>query len=312
LIAEKLPLMLLAVVVAGFAVLSQKEWGAISSTSQMPLGFRVANALVSYVTYLRRVFWPDDLAIYYPHPGATLPMWQAALAFALLLLITSGVLLLGRRAGYLAVGWLWFGLSLGPVIGLVQIGGQAMADRYMYPSGVGIFTAAVWGIAAVLDSRQRVATVLGAASIVALAVVAVWQLSFWKDSFTVFSRAIAVTKKNDRAYLYLGCAHYAKGDLHRAHECFLQSLKLQPMQSGGWNNLAAVMRSLGKEAGAMEAYRMALEIDPNVARTHYDYAQLLSKQGKKEEAQVHLQRAVELEPAWVDPYLALKVLKSGK
>jgi Flp pilus assembly protein TadD len=304
--------MLLAAIVAGFAVICQKEWGALSSATRTPLGIRVANALVSYTTYLRRVFWPDDLAIYYPHPGASLPMWQVGLALVVLVLITVGVLLLARRAGYLAVGWLWFGLSLGPVIGLVQIGGQAMADRYMYPSGVGIFIAVVWGVAAVLASRQRLAIALGTASVLALTIVAAWQLSCWKDSITVFSRAIAVTNRNDKAYLNIGCAYYEKGDLRRAHEYFLQSLKLQPKQSKGWNNLAAVMRDLGKETEAMDAYRIALQMDPNVARTQFDYAQLLLKHGKKEEAQAHLQRAVELEPGWAEPYFSLRALKNEK
>jgi tetratricopeptide (TPR) repeat protein len=305
LIGEKLPLMIIAALIGGLAVLSQKEWGAIQSMDHFPLGIRVSNALVSYATYFRRVFWPNDLAIFYPHPGSTLPMWQAGVALLLLIAITTGALLLARRAGYLIVGWLWFGLSLGPVIGLVQIGAQSMADRYMYQAGVGIFVAVVWGVAEAFGRRQRLAFAVGTAAVLALAIGTSRQLATWQNSVTVFSRAISVTKNNDMAMLNLGSAYYVNGDLPRAHEYFLQSLRLRPKQPKGWNNLAAVMNDLGREKEAMEAYRIAVAMDPNGAKSQFYYARLLLKHGQQEEAEMRLRRAIELEPGWADPYFEL-------
>jgi tetratricopeptide (TPR) repeat protein len=305
LIGEKLPLMILAAIIAALAVLSQKEWGAMQSADRMPLGVRMANALVSYATYFRRVFWPNDLAIFYPHPGSALPMWQAGVALLVLIAITAGALLLARQAGYLIVGWLWFGLSLGPVIGLVQIGNQSMADRYMYQAGVGIFVAVVWGFAEMFERRQRFAIAIGVVAVLALAIGTSWQLATWQNSVTAFSRALAVTKNNDMAMLNLGSAYYVNGDLPRAHEYFLQSLRLRPKQPKGWNNLAAVMNDLGREKEAMEAYRIAVEMDPNGVKSQFYYARLLLKHGQGEEAEMRLRRVIELEPGWAEPYFEL-------
>jgi tetratricopeptide (TPR) repeat protein len=312
LVAEKLPLVLIAALAGGLAVLSQKEWGAMLSTENMPLSVRVSNALVSYVTYLRRVFWPSDLAIYYPHPGTEISAWEAAVAFLVLMGITSGALILARRAGYFVVGWLWFGLSLGPVIGLVQIGGQAMADRYMYQAGVGIFIALVWGVAQAFGRRQRLAFSVGATAVIALSGAAIWQLGTWRDSITVFSRAIAVTKNNDTALLNLGSGYYVKGDLTRAQDYFLQSLRIRPKQANGWNNLAAVRNDLGMEEEAMEAYEIAVQIDPNRPKSQFYFGRLLLKHGKSEEAEMRLRRAIELQPQWAEPYFELGSYLSSK
>jgi Tfp pilus assembly protein PilF len=305
LVVEKLPLLLIAAIVGGLAVLTQKEWGAMQSTEHMPLSVRVSNALVSYATYLRRVFWPHDLAIYYPHPGTDLPIWQVGIALVVLVAITIGALLLARRAGYFVVGWFWFGLSLGPVIGLVQIGGQAMADRYMYQAGVGIFIALVWAFWEVFESRPRLAFSIGVAAVAALAVGATWQLASWRSSVTVFTRAIAVTKNNDTAYLNLGSAYYVNRDLPRARDCFVESLRIQPKQTNGWNNLAAVRNDLGQEKEAMAAYRIAVDLDPNRPKSQFYYGRLLLKHGQDEEAEMRLRRAIELEPGWAEPYFEL-------
>jgi tetratricopeptide (TPR) repeat protein len=234
-----------------------------------------------------------------------LPVWQAGIALLVLLVVTIGALILARRAGYLIVGWLWFGLSLGPVIGLVQIGGQAMADRYMYQAGVGIFVAVVWGVSELFGQRQRIAFAVGAAAVLALSLGSMWQLATWRNSITVFTRAIAVTTNNDIALLNLGSAYYVKGDLNRAHDYFVQSLQIRPMQANGWNNLAAVRNDLGREKEAMEAYRIAVQIDPNGAKGQYYFARLLLKHGQAEEAEMRLRRAIELQPGWAEPYFEL-------
>ena len=143
------------------AVLSQEDTGAIQPAGVLALPLRVENALVSYAVYVRRVFWPSDLAIYYPHPGPSLSIWSAVGAAIFLAAITAAALRLRRRAPYVLTGWLWFGIVLGPVIGLVQIGGQAMADRYAYPSVIGLFIAIVWGVCDWVKLGRRAALVTG-------------------------------------------------------------------------------------------------------------------------------------------------------
>ena len=305
LLMEKLPLAIIAGVIAGLAVMSQKEWGALQSSDHFSIGTRVANALVSYATYFRRVFWPNDLAIYYPHPGAALPVWHAVVAAIFLVAMTAVALLLARRAGYVVVGWLWFGISLGPVIGLVQIGQQAMADRYMYPAGVGIFIALVWSVANCLGSRPRMAVAVSIAAIAGLTVVAARQLQTWRDSVTVFTRALAVTKNNEVAFLNLGSAYYVRGDRSRAFQLYQQSLKIRPVQPKAWNNLAAVANDLGRETEAMQAYEIAVQLNPGSAKSQFYFGKLLLKNGRLEEGEMRLRRAIELEPGWPDPYLEL-------
>ena len=213
LIAEKIPLLLLAAAAAALAVRSQQDWGALASGSVFTMQVRVENALVSYALYFRRVFWPSDLCIYYPHPGPSLPLWHVAVAGTMLVAISVGAVLLRRRAPYFLAGWLWFGVVLGPVIGLMQIGSQAMADRYAYPSVIGLFIMIAWGGAAVLRERRQVAWTLGTAALAALAVCASRQVFFFRDSEAAFSRAIAVTQDNVMAHLNLGCAAFDKGEL---------------------------------------------------------------------------------------------------
>ncbi|HEY2342350.1 MAG TPA: hypothetical protein VGH90_04935 [Chthoniobacteraceae bacterium] len=260
LLAEKIPLAILAGIAALLAVMSQQDWHAISG--EMPFSIRLENALVSYVTYFRRVFWPNDLALFYPHPGPNIPLVNAIGAGAFLVAATIGAFTLRRRAPYVLTGWFWFGLALGPVIGLVQIGSQAMADRYAYPSIVGIFVAVIWGVGELLSNRPKWAGAFAATALAALATCASFQALTFQNSETAFRRALAVTKDNDLAYLNLGCALHDKGDLEGAKVNYLEAVRLNPLSVIAWNNLGLVESAEGNDLAAAKYHRQSILIDP--------------------------------------------------
>ncbi len=305
LVLEKVPLFLLAAVAGFVAVLGQKDWGALQSVASYSLPLRVGNAVVSYATFLRRIFWPSDLAIFYPHPGATLSWWAVAGAAALLLAVTFAAVRLARPHGFALVGWLWFLGVLAPVIGLVQIGNQAMADRYAYPSAAGVLMALVWGVAELLRGREKLALAFAVPVIAALSVVSANQLQHWRDSESAFTHAIVVTTRNDTAFLNLGSAYFVKGDLVRARENFTESLEIQPLQANGWNNLAAVEDALGHDEAAVRDYAVALRMNPNATKAQFHLGKLLLKHGDTPRGEACLRRANEIEPGWPDPYLEL-------
>jgi tetratricopeptide (TPR) repeat protein len=305
LLIEKVPFVILSAAVAGLAIISQRDWGAMQDAGSLPFLLRLENAVLSYGTYLRRVFWPSDLGIYYPHPGATISLAAVIVSAVVLAALTVLAWRLRERRPEVLVGWLWFGIVLGPVIGLIQIGNQAMADRYMYPAMAGVLIPLVWGCADLLRKRQRLATAVAAAAILLSAAVSIRQVSYWRDSEAAFTRALAVTEKNDVAHLNLGSAYFVKGNLPAAREHFRQSLTLQPLQKNGWNNLGAVEAALGHDQEAIAAYQVAIRVNPKSAKTAFHLGRLLLKRGDARNAEALIRRAGELEPGWPEPYAEL-------
>jgi tetratricopeptide (TPR) repeat protein len=239
LLLEKLPFVVLAVAVSAVALYTQR--GAMASLAALPLRRRAANALVSYVVYLGKSLWPSRLAVIYPLPPS-IPLWKAALAAALLAALTALALARLRRAPWLAVGWLWFAGMLAPVSGLVQVGRQAMADRYTYLPSIGLFIAVVWSAHALaqaalpgeLPARGPGATrraLLGAGAavvIAALALTARVQVGAWRDSLTLFRHAAAVTDGNYVAAFHLGEELRMRGDRAEARRYYREALRIRP------------------------------------------------------------------------------------
>ncbi|NIQ87873.1 MAG: hypothetical protein GWN93_01765, partial [Deltaproteobacteria bacterium] len=209
LLLEKTPLFVLTAASSVVTFVVQKSEGAVGALEVYPLKIRVANALVSYVSYIIKMIWPQNLAVFYPHPGQSLPMWQAVAAGILLVLISIAVIRAGRRQPYLPVGWLWYLGTLVPVIGLVQVGAQAMADRYTYVPLIGLFIMAAWGVPELMKKwhHRRVALVVSAALVLfALMTCARLQLRHWKNSIALLSHAHAVTAKSYLVHNNLGSA----------------------------------------------------------------------------------------------------------
>ncbi|NTW60399.1 MAG: hypothetical protein HGA43_14690, partial [Nitrospirae bacterium] len=219
LVAEKLPLFAACAATAVVTAVAQKH-GDVMAESSLGFGLRVANAAVSYVRYLGKTFWPGSLSIFYPHPGSALPAWQAVGAFLLLFLITALVLRRFRPSPWLSLGWFWFLGTLVPVIGLVQVGAQSIADRYTYVPLIGIFIMITWEVSERLSSLRVPPRVLWASSLLVIVVLAglTWrQLGFWRDHETLFRHAISVTKGNCVAHNSLADYFLRKGDRDAAY-----------------------------------------------------------------------------------------------
>jgi hypothetical protein len=252
---EKLPLLALVVAECVVVVLAQRAGGAIIGLAQIPFGARIANALVACASYLRLTFWPVDLAVLYPHPASGIGLGQATLAFALLLVVTLAAGAAWRRRPYLLIGWLWFLGMLVPTLGLVQVGAQAMADRYMYLPLTGLAIAVAWGVPDLLATlpippraRRNCLALAAIASIAALGAASSAQLRFWRDSETLFRHTLAVTRENAIAHAQLGDALLERGRAAEALAQWEESLRLLPNYLEVANNLAWLLATTPIEA----------------------------------------------------------------
>lgn len=318
LVAEKLPLLALAAASSLVTWLAQSSGGAAASAEVVPLGARVANAVVSYVVYLVRTAWPSGLAAFYPHPslaGDGIPTWKVAGALLLLLAITAAVVRERSRRPYLLFGWLWFVGTLVPVIGLVQVGEQGLADRYTYLPLTGPFVAAAWGGAELLGRLRPPALAWGAAlaPVVALALVARAQAATWRDSVALHGRALEVTDRNWNAWNGLGDALADAGRPQEAIGAYQEALRIRPRLAAAWNGLGAAHGQLGAHADAIARFEEALRIRPGYADAWYNLGTAHGSLGRHARAAECFRAALRLRPddarAWQN--LGVASLLSG-
>jgi protein O-mannosyl-transferase len=310
LVREKLPLLALAAVSSAVTYLAQARGGATVALIHVPLSQRLGNALVAYVVYLRRAVWPSDLASFYPHPSIVadgVSPWAVAGSALLLAAVTAIVLWQRRSRPYLAWGWCWYLGSLLPVIGIVQVGSQAMADRYTYVPLIGPFVALVWGVAdALARARQRrlVAGALAAAAAVLLTAATIHQVGFWKDAETLHRRSLAVTDRNWQAWLGLADALSDQGRLDEALDAGEQALRILPRLPQGWDSLGVTHGRRGNHAVAIRHFREALRLDPGLASAWYNLGTAYGSLGQHGEAASCFREAVRLRPddprAWAN------------
>jgi Tfp pilus assembly protein PilF len=260
LVWEKVPLFALSGASAVITMVAQKAGGAMHN--EYPFWDRLLNAIVSYARYVEQAIWPSRLAVFYPHPDHSLPVWQVATSALLLLFITATVLML-RKERYLAVGWFWYLGTMVPVIGLVQVGEQGMADRYAYIPFIGLFIAATWGIANWARARRIPAIYLALAVSVAIAglsVAAHAQIGYWKNSVTLWSRALSVTQGNFVAEDNLGAELMDRGEFQEAMAHFQAATAINPRDAFGQLDLGVCEKRQGNIQGAVERYETALRL----------------------------------------------------
>ncbi len=277
LLIEKISLGIMAVASCVVTYIAQTGGNPVGRLGHIPLAIRIDNAIVSYAAYLGKMLWPVKLAVIYPHPLDLIPAWQVVGSGALLAGIALIVFAARKSRPYLLAGWLWYLVTLVPVIGLVQVGEQAMADRYAYIPLIGIFVACVWGVADLLKSRaakwRRIAAYTSVCILITLLAVGAWlQTSYWRDSVSLFSRAIQVTQNNYVAQLNLAISLDREGELEEAREHFEEALRLQPDWPEALYNYGVTLAKMGNFDEAIAVYRRALEIRPGYVEARYNLA----------------------------------------
>jgi tetratricopeptide (TPR) repeat protein len=293
LVLEKVPLFLMAAASSVVTFLVQRAGGAVRSLEAFPFPIRLANALVAYVRYLGKLVWPARLAVFYPHPGASLSAALAAAAALCLLALSAAAFILRRKASYLFTGWFWFLVTMLPVIGLVQVGYQALADRYTYIPFVGLFVAIAWGVPALLlrwrpaPVAMRAAAVL---SVFALAVTAAAQLRYWRNSETLYLRTLEVTKNNSTIENNLGDFYNETGRPEKAMPYLSDALRIKPGGPEIENNVGRSLYMMGRYPEAEQHFRRSLSRNPQDPITLNNLARVRFIQGDVQQA-VGLYRA---------------------
>jgi Flp pilus assembly protein TadD len=300
LVAEKLPLVALALATSAVTLWTQGGAGAVQGLGVRPVGDRIATALVNYGLYLGKLAWPTGLAVFYPlTPGDP----ALAASAALLLLVVSGVVASAwRREPALAVGWVWFLVTLLPVIGLVQVGGQQVADRYGYVPSIGLSIAVAWGAVRLwTDLTARAdARPLAVAAVVTLVLAAVLthrQVEYWQSSITLFERAVAVTERNFLAHNNLGEALASAGRRAEAATHYAEAVRIHPGYAPARNNHGIVLAEQGRYVEAEQEFRAALARDPSMTMAESNLATTRARLGDYADAVAHYERALALMPS---------------
>ena len=272
LLTEKIPLFVLAVLSSIVTYLAQHHGGAVGSLEALPLSARMANAFVSYITYMVKMFWPTNLAVFYPHPGSW-PLWQVLGSVVLLIAITVLAIRGAKKRPYAAVGWLWYVGTLVPVIGVVQVGGQAMADRYTYIPLVGLFIIVAWAVPELLKKwpyRKEALIALSALCLLCLFLVTWRQVGYWRNSITLYDHALEVADPNSIIYNNRGLAYVDLGNYTQAIADFNRAIEIDPRFGEAYDNRGTAYDSLGDYTQAIADFNRAIEIDPRYGEAYYN------------------------------------------
>ncbi len=310
LLKEKVPFFLLSALSAVITIYGQHKGGAMATLVKVPVELRLENALISYVKYILLMFFPHDLAMLYPFPKSV-PLWQAIGAGLLLMVISLAVVRYRKNFPYLVTGWFWYLVTLLPVIGLVQVGGQALADRYTYIPLTGLFIICCWLLPDLIQGWRHREAALGAAAGIAVSVLAAvtWhQLGYWKDSITLYRHTSAVTTDNYLIYNNYGIALDERGDKAGAFRMFQEVLRIYPRSATAYNNIGTLYEGWGDYVDAINYYSRALEITPDYALAHAGLGKSLAGLGRADEAILEYEKALKIDPSLYDTHLNLAIL----
>jgi len=286
LILEKLPLIFLSLASCAITFIVQRKGGAVNDMINSPFSENAAHAMFNYVTYLSKTFWPSGLAVLYPYVHE-LSVWQVGGAIAFLTLLTILVIWQWNSRPYLTVGWLWFLITMVPVIGFVRIGVHSIADRYTYLPLIGIFIMVVWELANFLEFKRygSVIAALLAITVFSTLSVATWkQTGYWKDSITLYEHALNTTEDNWLIHNNLGTEMTKRGMSSRAIWHFKEAVRIMPDYATSHQNLGSVLRSTGDTHGAIRAYQSAQKLNPNLADPYHQLGILFSRLGDNSSA----------------------------
>ncbi len=306
---EKIPFFALAAASSAMTYLVQREWGAVSSLDMIPLKLRISNALVSYIAYIVKMIWPQRLAVLYPYP-ADIAMWKVVGASMLLAIISLGVFVWMKRRPYLLVGWLWYVGTLVPVIGLVQVGAQALADRYAYVTLIGLFIMIAWGVPEFWGKMRlpRIGLYLIAAISVLMLMRGSWiQNQYWRNSVELFSHTLNITSNNFVVHNSLGGALAQKGRTAEAIIQFSEALRIKPDYAEVYSNIGGAMLRQGKLEEAMPFLRTGLRKNPNNAIAYNNLGVAWLRKGRVKTSIILFRKALQIMPDFSDAYENLKL-----
>ena len=310
-IREKVPFLALSVLSSVITLVAQQSGEAVARLDVLPLGMRIANALVAYVSYVGKMIWPQHLAVFYPYLPSELAMWRVAGSGLLLVSISALLMRAARRYRCLVTGWLWYLGTLVPVIGLVQVGAQSMADRYTYVPLIGLFVMVAWGVSG-LTARwryRRMVLAMSTGMLLSGLTIGTWlQVGHWKTSITLWKHALNVTDNNFDAHNGLARALADEGKLDEAIGHFSKALSIDPDLADAHNGLGGALAEQGKLDEAMGHFSKALSIDPDFAEAHNNVGSLFSRQGKLDEAIGHFLQALRIEPDFAGAHTNLGIV----
>jgi len=306
-IIEKIPFFVLSAVSSVITFLTQQAGSVIIDIKTIPIKDRVGSVFLSYAAYMDKMFWPQDLAVFYPLDARTIQSWRVVPCALLMIVVSVLAIRFGRKQKYLFVGWLWFVGTLIPVIGLVRFTGSSYADRFTYISYIGLFIMIAWGLpellskwtsASSVESPQR-KIVLGISMVIVLTTLGICahrQASYWNNSIALFSHAIEVTQNNDFAYYNLGVAYGSLGRYQDAIEAYKQAIRINPDDAEAHYNLGVAYGTLGRGQNEIESYKQAIRIKPNFADAHYNLGNAYNKLSRYTEAVESFKQAIRIKP----------------
>ncbi len=311
LVIEKLPFFAVSALFSVITVVAQSRTSSVMPLQGYSLTARCANAIVAYVAYLGKTFFPQNLAFFYPHPHESLG-WMVVGPAAGLLVAISAVAILGiRRFPFLFVGWFWFLGTLVPMIGLVQVGVQQMADRYTYFPLIGLFLAVTWLVPELLPGgmiRTRVLPATVLASLVLLSATTFSQIGYWHDSVALMRHSMECTPDNSVAHEYLAAAYVSAGDANKAAQELEQAIRLEPGSANLHLQLGGALQELGRLNEAAAQYRQALAVDPRSADAYTNLGLIFVKQHQYADAKRQYLQALEIDPDFAPAHMNLAAL----
>lgn len=313
-ILEKFPFFILTVASCVLTYYVQQKGGAIAPADEYPVGVRIANALVSYTLYMKKLLLPFDLAVLYPHPGK-LSFWKPTAASVLLILLSFPAAGAIKKRPYLLMGWLWFLGTMVPVIGIIQIGAHALADRFAYIPFIGLYIILAWGISDIashLTSYKKTTVSLSAIGLLMMMLLTRTTAGYWKDSITLFEHALKVNPENFVAHNCLGCALADQGRTDEALQHYTESLRIEPLYAEAHANIGIALAKKGMLDKAIRHYTAALEIDPGKPGPRNNLGAALNRAGRTDEAIEQFRAVLQIDPEYVSAHYNLGIAYAKK
>jgi tetratricopeptide (TPR) repeat protein len=301
---EKVPLFALVILSSIVTYITVQNTGFIKPIEAISPVVRMGNAFISYIIYIGKMIWPNNLAVLYPHTGLVVP-WQVLGSVLLLIAITLAVFWMVKRFPYLATGWLWYAGTLVPVIGIVQVGNHAMTDRYTYIPLIGLFIMVAWGVPDLLKKwkhRKEILLALAVLSILCLSIKTWTQVGYWQNSITLWNHTLKVTDYNGIAYNMRSVAYYQQGNYRQAMEDLNRAIEIHPGFADAYYNRGVVYNNLSNYRQAMEDLNRAIEIHPGFADAYYNRGVSYGGLGNYMRAIEDYGKAIEIRPDYADAY----------